>query len=158
MFPRTSHRGADVLVRRDDSRSLQLRKGLADLPVLWQPVEVCPREGDFGCMPSRRLHSAGGLHVFNSPTAFTYYVCNALQLPNNIREFIGTLRADKKQLLAYCQRELFHAVWRELLDAEFIEAYKHGLVIRCADGVLRRVYPRIFTYSADYPEKYALTA
>ena len=32
--------------------------------------------------------------------------------------------------------------------------YVHGIVIKCCDGVLRRFYPRLFTYSADYPEKY----
>lgn len=32
------------------------------------------------------------------------------------------------------------------------------MVIRCADGVERRVYPRFFTYSADYPEKCVLAA
>jgi hypothetical protein len=45
------------------------------------------------------------------------------------------------------------AVWRLLLDDEFLEAYTHGLVIKCVDGITRRVFPRIFTYSADYPEK-----
>ena len=40
-----------------------------------------------------------------------------------------------------------------LLDDKFIEAYRNGIVIRCHNGVLRRIYPRIFTYSADYPEK-----
>ena len=46
-----------------------------------------------------------------------------------------------------------HEVWRLLLDEEFLHAYKHGIVLMCADGIQRRVYPRIFTYSADYPEK-----
>ncbi len=46
-----------------------------------------------------------------------------------------------------------HEAWKLLLDAEFVHAYIHGIVIKCADGVYRRVYPRIFTYSADYPEK-----
>lgn len=49
-----------------------------------------------------------------------------------------------------------HEVWRSLLDDNFLEAYQHGIVLRSADGILRRVYPRIFTYSADYPEKYVL--
>jgi len=40
------------------------------------------------------------------------------------------------------------------MDDDFIAAYKHGLVIQCADGVMRRIYPRIFIYSADYPEKW----
>ena len=46
-----------------------------------------------------------------------------------------------------------HAIWRILLDDAFVEAYKNGIVVKCFDGVTRRVYPRIFTYSADYPEK-----
>lgn len=40
------------------------------------------------------------------------------------------------------------------MDEDFLHAYRHGIIIKCADGVLRRVFPRIFTYSADYPEKY----
>nr|VWP02335.1 Arf family GTPase [Ganoderma boninense] len=54
---------------------------------------------------------------------------------------------------AHCHRELFHAQWEVLLDEEFVEAYKHGIVILCPDGVERRFYPRVFSYSADYPEK-----
>ncbi|KZS91947.1 hypothetical protein SISNIDRAFT_413425, partial [Sistotremastrum niveocremeum HHB9708] len=56
-------------------------------------------------------------------------------------------------LLTHCRRELFQASWEVLLDDEFIEAYQHGIVIKCADGITRRIYPRIITYSADYPEK-----
>jgi hypothetical protein len=46
-----------------------------------------------------------------------------------------------------------HAVWRLLLDAKFLHAYEHGILIKFADNITRRVFPRIFTYSADYPEK-----
>jgi hypothetical protein len=59
-------------------------------------------------------------------------------------------------LMAHCRREAFHAQWEILLDDEFIEAFKHGIVVKCCDGITRRFYPRIFTYSADYPEKYVL--
>ena len=59
-----------------------------------------------------------------------------------------------KQVLTHTRRELIHAVWEFLLDDEFIEAYHHGIPMMCSDGVMRRIYPRIFTYSADYPEKY----
>jgi hypothetical protein len=58
--------------------------------------------------------------------------------------------------MTYCHRELFHAQWEILLDDEFLEAYMHGIVITCCDGIQRRFYPRIFTYSADYPEKYII--
>ena len=55
--------------------------------------------------------------------------------------------------MTHCFRELVHAQWKELLDDDFIEAWIHGIVVTCCDGVQRRFYPRIFTYSADYPEK-----
>ena len=58
-----------------------------------------------------------------------------------------------RTLLTHCRRELMHAVWDILLDDEFLHAYEHGIVLQCADGLFRRLYPRIFTYSADYPEK-----
>lgn len=77
------------------------------------------------------------------------------QLPQSIRTVISTLtnRKNNTELLTHCKRELIHAIWRILLDEDFIEAYRNGIVVRCFDGVVRRVYPWIFTYSADYPEK-----
>ncbi|RXW14635.1 hypothetical protein EST38_g11213 [Candolleomyces aberdarensis] len=62
-------------------------------------------------------------------------------------------KSQQKDILTHCRRKLMHAVWRLLLDDEFLHAYTYGIVIKCVDGVERRVYPRIFTYSADYPEK-----
>jgi Plavaka transposase len=58
--------------------------------------------------------------------------------------------------MAFCNRLMFHAQWEILLDDELRHAMKHGIVIKCHDGVERRFYPRIFTYSADYPEKWAI--
>jgi hypothetical protein len=46
-----------------------------------------------------------------------------------------------------------HAIWTLLLDNKFMDAYEHGIVIKCSDGITRRVFPWFFTYSADYPEK-----
>ena len=57
-------------------------------------------------------------------------------------------------LFTHCHRELFHAQWKDLLDEEFLQVYAHGIVFVCGDNVKRRLFPRIFTYSADYPEKY----
>jgi Plavaka transposase len=61
-----------------------------------------------------------------------------------------------KALMTHCCREALHAQWSILLDDEFVEAYQHGIVIKCCDGITRRFYPRILAYSADYPEKYAI--
>ena len=57
------------------------------------------------------------------------------------------------QFYTHCHRELFHEQLKVLINAEFVDAWQHGVVIKCGDGILRRFYPRIFTYSADYPEK-----
>lgn len=78
------------------------------------------------------------------------------QLPDDFKDFanehIGG-KGAKAPFLAHCRREFFHEQLNVLLDDEFIEAWKHGIVIKCFDGIFRRFYPRIFTYSADYPEK-----
>jgi len=55
--------------------------------------------------------------------------------------------------MAHCHREIYHAQWAIILDDEFLEAYEHGMVIKCCDAIWRRFYPRIFTLSADYREK-----
>ncbi|KAH8093841.1 hypothetical protein BXZ70DRAFT_897117 [Cristinia sonorae] len=76
-------------------------------------------------------------------------------LPDNLQDFIRETfgKAASAPYLTHCKRELFHGAWSIMLDDEFVEAYIHGIVITCSDGVRRRVYPRIFIYSADYPEK-----
>ncbi|TEB38831.1 hypothetical protein FA13DRAFT_1751399 [Coprinellus micaceus] len=63
----------------------------------------------------------------------------------------GKLPTDA--LLTYCKKDLFHKQWSVLLDGELVDAMRDGLVLRCPDGHSRCFYPRIFTYSADYPEK-----
>ncbi|KAJ3531358.1 hypothetical protein NMY22_g8186 [Coprinellus aureogranulatus] len=77
-------------------------------------------------------------------------------LPDHFADWYIRLSGKKtvsRTLATHIHRELFHEQWRLLLDDEFIEAYRHGLVIDCFDGVRRRFYPRIMTYSADYPER-----
>ncbi|KIJ65337.1 hypothetical protein HYDPIDRAFT_28047, partial [Hydnomerulius pinastri MD-312] len=61
--------------------------------------------------------------------------------------------SDSAQLTTFGNAKLWPLYWKIILDDEFIKAYKHGIVITCCDGVKRRFYPHIFTYSADYPEK-----
>jgi hypothetical protein len=82
------------------------------------------------------------------------------QLPDSFKDFANKYTGSKKlkaDLLSHCRRECIHAQWRIILDEEFLDAYEHGIVIECCDGITRRFYPRIFTYSADYPEKYGLS-
>lgn len=55
--------------------------------------------------------------------------------------------------LRHLRRELMQGVWRIFLDDDFLDAYENGIVILFPDGIERRLFPRFFTYSADYPEK-----
>ena len=64
----------------------------------------------------------------------------------------GTHKAPT-EVLTYCRRLLMQAVWEKLLSGDFKNSYSGGCALTCGDGVVRRVYPRIFAYSADYPEK-----
>jgi hypothetical protein len=77
------------------------------------------------------------------------YLTLRCQLPDSFKDFTG----GKAECTTHCHRDLFHEQWKILLDDEFRQAYEHGIVIRCCDGIMRRFYPQIFTYSADYPEK-----
>jgi hypothetical protein len=86
-----------------------------------------------------------------------YHIAYIPSLADSFQDALASIHAkwntQKKQILAHCRRELVHGIWRIVLDDDFLHAYKYGIVIKCHDGVVRRVYPRIFTYSADYPEK-----
>jgi len=77
------------------------------------------------------------------------------QLSDTIQDFyVKTFkRSATAAVLTHCKREVMQAIWSFLLDDDFLNAYKHGFVIKFPDGVFRRVFPRIFTYAADYPEK-----
>lgn len=84
------------------------------------------------------------------------YLIKTLKLPDAFKDFAishskGRIPVDI--FYTHCSRELLHAQWKILLDDEFMYAYNHGIVIDCCDGLKRRFYPRIFTYSADYQEK-----
>ena len=92
--------------------------------------------------------------IKNSVQTFTY----SLQLPDSFQDFASAFhckwRTQRQSIITHCRRELMHGVWNIILDDDFIHACTYGIVIMCIDGIERRVYPRIFTYSADYPEKF----
>lgn len=101
-------------------------------------------------------------HTFNR---YAFAPLNSLQtnkmffakLPDDFKDFATRFsggKAPSDSFFTHCHRESFHEQWKVLLDEEFLQAYEHGIIIKCCDGITRRFYPRIFTYSADYPEKY----
>ena len=78
-----------------------------------------------------------------------------LQLDDSLQDFYKSTFGEPAtaDILTHLRRELIQAVWRILLDDDFMDAYENGIVIMFPDGILRRLFPRFFTYSADYPEK-----
>ncbi|KAI0689452.1 hypothetical protein C8T65DRAFT_588651 [Cerioporus squamosus] len=94
------------------------------------------------------------------PNAFAaHHIAYIPSLPATIQkayqELYGT--PASAATLRLCKRDLMQQIWHLLLDEEFIKAYVHGMLIKCGDGVIRRLFPRIPTYSADYPEKCLIT-
>ena len=105
-----------------------------------------------------------GHHLAYIPDASTQFLCCQLssliisQLPDSLKdEYIKAYgQAPTADVLTFCKRELFNKVWLLILDEAFLEMYEHGVNMKCGDGVVCRIFPRFFTYSADYPEKCAL--
>jgi hypothetical protein len=104
---------------------------------------------------SGACHHVAYMPSVRSP-AFSRLLFTSPQLPDSVDDFImesAPTQSQRSALKTHCRRELMHEIWRLLLDDEFLHAYEHGIVLTCADGVQRRIYPRIFTYSADFQEK-----
>ncbi|TEB21302.1 hypothetical protein FA13DRAFT_1643041, partial [Coprinellus micaceus] len=79
-----------------------------------------------------------------------------IKLSDTFKDYLKDLNSGKvpsDALFSHCVRELFQGQWAVLLDDELIDAMKNGIVLTCPDDKLRCFYPRVFTYSADYPEK-----
>ncbi|KAL1703963.1 hypothetical protein EV121DRAFT_280730 [Schizophyllum commune] len=90
------------------------------------------------------------------PTAFAqHHLAYIPSLPDDFADwYIATFGVRPSDAIkTHMKREIVQGVWRILLTPELIEAYTHGMVVGCADGVLRRTFPRFFAYSSDYLEK-----
>jgi hypothetical protein len=109
----------------------------------------------------RQPLSRSSEHIAFLPKVQFSYICpqhtlTLLQITGATKSQIeGALggKAVTADMQAHVKREIFNACLAILLDDDFVRAYREGMKIVCSDGVERRVYPRIPTYSADYPEK-----
>jgi len=79
-----------------------------------------------------------------------------------LNSFPSTFQDEYMNITMTLHLKLFSHTCKRRADASYLEAapgrrfmfaYENGDVIECADGVKRRVYPRFFTYAADYSEK-----
>ena len=80
----------------------------------------------------------------------------AVQLPAVLFQYYEECYGEPptEAVIRLIKHDLIRQIWLLLLDEDFMNAYKFGILILCADGIVRRVFPRILIYSADYPEKY----
>ena len=108
------------------------------------------------CKPTSNLCEHVAYFLTVCVFSLTFYHLN-MQLPDSFKDFastqIGGGQVPTAAFTTHCHRELMHEQWKILLDDKFLEAWKHGIVLLCPDGISRQFYLQIFTYSADYPEK-----
>ncbi|KAI0059027.1 hypothetical protein BV25DRAFT_1918740 [Artomyces pyxidatus] len=93
------------------------------------------------------------------PTADAcHHIAYMPQIPDTLQDAYKEFfeKPATSATLTHCKRELIHGIWEVLTDEEFVKAYTHGIVVRCGDGIVRLLFPRFYTYSADYPEKVLL--
>jgi len=89
---------------------------------------------------------------------FIHHFCHPqlkFQLGDAIQDFYQETfgQPAMADILMHLWRDLMHAVWRLILDDEFLDAYVNGIIITFPDGIQQRLSPCFFSYSADYPEK-----
>ncbi|PIL35257.1 hypothetical protein GSI_01982 [Ganoderma sinense ZZ0214-1] len=129
--------------------------------LLWSDATLLSNFGSASLWPIYLYFGSLSKYVRGRPTEFAaHHLAYIPGLPDALKDFYMATygRSPSKDTLKFCKREIFQQVWLQLLDAEFMEAYEHGILLTCGDGVIRRVFPRIFTYSADYPEKVLIAA
>jgi hypothetical protein len=132
---------------------------------IWPLYFFCGNESKYDrCRPSLKMgEQVAYFEEVSKPISDCRWMSRShillLQLPDQLKDWILGKAGEAwpkyrlAPLLTHCRRELFHAQWDVLLDNDFLYAYEHGIVIRWMDSTERRFYPRVFTYSADYPEK-----
>ncbi|KZT63977.1 hypothetical protein DAEQUDRAFT_815297 [Daedalea quercina L-15889] len=95
-------------------------------------------------------------YVRACPSAFAaHHLAYLPSLPETLQDWYQKQYgiSATSDILRFCKKELMHAIWLLIMDDEFMAAYHNGMLVHCGDGILRRIFPRFFTYSADYPEK-----
>ncbi|KAJ8589808.1 hypothetical protein M405DRAFT_899068 [Rhizopogon salebrosus TDB-379] len=127
--------------------------------MMWSDATHLTNFGDASLWPFYLYFGSQSKYTRGKPTSKAcHHVAYIPTLPDNLQDIYMDIFGEgtTDEVYTFCKRELIQAIWKLLLDGDFMHAYEHGIVIRCSDGVTRRIFPRFFTYSADYPEKVLL--
>ncbi|KAF5348418.1 hypothetical protein D9757_014394 [Collybiopsis confluens] len=93
------------------------------------------------------------------PSAFAAH--HIAYIPKLLEDFKGWYQEQygctpTEAVMTFMRREIPHAIYAELFDKDFMNAYRDGIILRCGNKVTRSMFPCLFTWSADYPEKMLL--
>ncbi|KAJ3886660.1 hypothetical protein GG344DRAFT_81499 [Lentinula edodes] len=143
-----------------DDKDCKREKVVAAL-MCWSDATQLANFGTAKLWPIYLLFGNLSKYIRASPNSgAVHHLAYIPSIPDSVKHEISKFNVNWKtqadEIMTHCNRELYNAVWRFLLNNEFLHAYKYGIVIKCFDGIERRIYPRFFTYSADYPEKVLL--
>ncbi|GLB45992.1 hypothetical protein LshimejAT787_5000020 [Lyophyllum shimeji] len=157
---------SDAFIAEHEKIKAQPREPGCDLEtaivalLLWSDSTHLTNFGTASLWPIYLFFGNQSKYPRSKPTSFAaHHLAYIPKLPDIVQDIYGQCfdgMAASANTLVHLKRELMHAIWLLLLDEDFMHAYVHGIVIKCADGVTRRLFPRFFTYSADYPEKILL--
>ena len=116
-----------------------------------QPVQVHLNKAIDVLSPSPCI-SAQRKSIIIYPSFAAY---SGLQLPDDIKDAYIAIyqKAPSSATLTHLKCKLIHAAYELILNSNFMEAYKDGVIVTCYDGIQRRLFARLLTYSGDYPEK-----
>ncbi|KAF9032603.1 hypothetical protein BJ165DRAFT_1604790 [Panaeolus papilionaceus] len=156
---------SNALLQEHESIRQQPRPGCnletVVMPIMqWSDATHLTSFGNASLWPIYLYNGYQSKYSRSKPTSFAaHHVAYIPKLDDAVHDSYKLHFNDKPspETLTHLRRELIQAVWKLLLDDDFLEAYKNGIVILFPDGIYRRVFPRFFTYSADYPEKVLLT-
>ncbi|KAL0562720.1 hypothetical protein V5O48_019361, partial [Marasmius crinis-equi] len=128
--------------------------------VLYSDSTSCTNFGDVSMWPAYLSFANWSKNVRLKPKSYAMnHIIYIPSLPDTIQKHYMThfdhLASDKE--LRFCKVELLQTIWHLVISQpQFYDAYVHGYVEKCADGIIRHLFYRFFSYAADYVEKVML--
>ncbi|KAM6494731.1 hypothetical protein JOM56_009354 [Amanita muscaria] len=128
--------------------------------MLWSDSTRLANFGNASLWPVYLYIANQSKYVRVKPKSFAaHHVAYIPKLTDKFDDFYREVHGmpPSTEVLKHCRREIIQLIMFLLLDDEFMHMYDHGIILEFIDGIKRRVFPRFFTHSADYPEKALLS-
>ncbi|KAL0057586.1 hypothetical protein AAF712_015767 [Marasmius tenuissimus] len=113
--------------------------------------------GDWSIWPGYISFGNMSKYRWSNPSMFAMnHIVYVPKIPDSFKQTYKDLLecAVTDEVLRFVKREMIQLVWALILsDPNFVDVYLNGKLEQCADGVLRLLFPRLFTCSTDYVEK-----